>query len=352
MRVLITGANGFVGKNLQVRLRELGDVEIDCFVNGDSIAALEEKVEHADFIFHLAGVNRPRNESEFETGNFELTRSLCCAIEKARRRPGVIYTSSAQAELDNAYGNSKLAAECSLLDLQTRTGTPVQIYRLPNIFGKWCRPNYNSAVATFCYNISHDLPIQVNNRDTILSLLYIDDLVSTMISAMRSGTFTEVGPVYQIALGTLVDHLYAFKESRNNLTMEAVGGGLMRALYSSYISYFEPSQFAYPLVQHADARGSFVEMLKTKDAGQFSFFTAHPGVTRGGHYHHSKTEKFLVLKGQARFRFRHILTDATYELSTSDAMPEVVETIPGWSHDITNTGSDQMIVMLWANEFL
>jgi UDP-2-acetamido-2,6-beta-L-arabino-hexul-4-ose reductase len=350
MRVLVTGANGFIGKNLQVHLREQGDIAIDTFVNGESVAALEEKVAQADFIFHLAGVNRPQHESEFATGNFELTSALCAAVAKAGRRTPVAYTSSSQAELDNAYGRSKLAAEQALQQLADSTGTPVYLYRLPNVFGKWCRPNYNSAIATFCHNIAHELPIQVNNRDAQLNLLYVDDLVASLIAVMKGGAFVPAGPVYQITLGALADQLYAFRHSRDTLVTEPVGTGLVRALYATYITYFEPEQFAYPLVMHTDPRGSFVEMLKTRDAGQFSFFTAHPGVTRGGHYHHTKTEKFLVVRGEALFKFRHIDTGATHEIATSAAAPMVVETIPGWSHDITNVGSDEMIVMLWANE--
>ena len=354
MRVLVTGANGFVGKNLAVHLRERAGIEIMRFVRGDSIADLEQKVAQAEFIFHLAGVNRPKSEDEFTEGNSDLTRALCAAIERTGRQVPVVYASSIQAAMPNAYGRSKRAAEEALRALTASTGSPVYIFRLPNVFGKWCRPNYNSAVATFCHNIAHDLPIQVNDPAAELRLVYVDDVVAAFLAKLDQvatpAEFEEVHPVYHTSVGALADQLKAFKASRANLVTEAVGSGLTRALYSTYITYFEPEQFAYPLVKHEDPRGVFVEMLKTLDAGQFSYFTAHPGVTRGGHYHHTKTEKFLVIKGTARFGFRHIDTGALHEYCTRAAVPEVVETIPGWTHDITNIGDEEMIVMLWANE--
>jgi UDP-2-acetamido-2,6-beta-L-arabino-hexul-4-ose reductase len=356
MRVLITGANGFVGKNLIAHLRERADVTIAPFCRGDSPALLAEQVAEADFIFHLAGVNRPQHDDEFKQGNTDLTVALADAIRASGRRIPVVYTSSIQAALDNAYGASKRGAEDALRALQADSGSPVHIFRLPNVFGKWCRPNYNSAVATFCHNIAHDLPIQINNPDAVIRMVYIDDVVDAFVGLMDQAGATApaadpaIAPVYEISVGRLAELLRSFKASRDNLVTEAVGTGLTRALYSTYITYFTPQQFSYPLVKHEDPRGVFVEMLKTRDAGQFSFFTAHPGITRGGHYHHTKTEKFLVIKGKARFCFRHIDSGALHELCTSAEAPEVVETVPGWSHDITNIGDEEMIVMLWANE--
>jgi UDP-2-acetamido-2,6-beta-L-arabino-hexul-4-ose reductase len=227
---------------------------------------------------------------------------------------------------------------------------------LPNVFGKWCKPNYNSAVATFCHNIANNIPVQVNDPSSMIRLVYIDDVISDFCSkienhrANKSASPAEIKPIYQITVGELQDQLLAFKESKSNHIIENVGNGLIRALYSTYISYFKPEQFSYSLVKHEDPRGVFVEMLKTKDSGQFSFFSAHPGITRGGHYHHSKNEKFLVVKGSAKFGFRNIVTDEYSELLTSGDEPQVVETVPGWSHDITNIGDDEMFVMLWANE--
>lgn len=352
--VLITGANGFIGKNLAVHLRERANIEILTFVKGETLLALEEKAAKADFIFHLAGINRPQTELEFVQGNTDLTVALCNAIRASGRHVPLIYTSSIQAERDNPYGHSKRLAEEALHALQAETGSPVYVYRLPNVFGKWCRPNYNSAVATFCHNIAQGLPVQINDPAAEIQLVYVDDVISNFLRVMDqappSAAYQDVQPVYRITVGELEQRLRAFKESRASLISEAVGTGLTRALYSTFITYFTPEQFSYPLTRHADPRGVFVEMLKTPHTGQFSYFTAHPGITRGGHYHHTKTEKFLVIKGKARFGFRHIETDATYELCTDADTPLVVETIPGWSHDITNIGSEEMIVMLWANE--
>jgi UDP-2-acetamido-2,6-beta-L-arabino-hexul-4-ose reductase len=354
MKVLVTGANGFIGKNLTVHLKERPGMEVLGFVRGECFADLAAKVAQVDFVFHLAGVNRPQNDDEFAQGNRDLTSALCDAIRASGRAIPVVYTSSTQAERDNPYGVSKRGAEDALRELAGAPGQSVWIYRLPNVFGKWCRPNYNSAVATFCHNIVSGLPITVNDPVAQLRLVYVDDVAQAFLSHLGQQTqglqFADVAPVYETTVGQLADQLYAFKRSREDLVTEPVGQGLVRALYSTYISYYTPEQFAYPLVKHEDPRGVFVEMLKTRDAGQFSYFTAHPGITRGGHYHHTKTEKFLVIKGKACFRFRHIDTGATHEYFTSGDHPEVVETIPGWSHDITNVGDDEMVVMLWANE--
>ena len=337
-----------------VHLRERTGIEVLTFVKGESWQALGEKAAQADFIFHLAGINRPQTEAEFAQGNTDLTQALCDALQASGRAVPVIYTSSIQAQRDNAYGSSKRGAEDALRAFSAASGAPVYIYRLPNVFGKWCRPNYNSAVATFCHNIAQGLPVQINDPAAQIELVYIDDVIAAFLDVMQQtpvpAEYQEVQPVYRISVGALAQQLQTFKDSRANLVTEAVGGGLTRALYSTFITYFTPKQFSYPLVKHEDPRGVFVEVLKTHDAGQFSFFTAHPGITRGGHYHHTKTEKFLVIKGEARFGFRHIDSGATHQHCTSAKSPEVVETIPGWSHDITNIGDEEMIVMLWANE--
>ena len=354
MKVLITGANGFIGKNLQLHLSERNDVEVLCFTREHSESDLHQMVDAADLVFHLAGVNRPKDPAEFQEGNTDLTKALCDALQMAGKTIPVIYSSSIQAAVDNPYGLSKRAAENVLLDLTKSTNSPVFIYRLANVFGKWARPNYNSAVATFCHNISQDLPIQINDPNALINLVYIDDVVESFLQVMdgkltQSG-FVDIAPQYQITVGDLADQIRAFKTSRDSLITENVGHGLVRALYSTYVSYLKPEQFKYSVPKYGDDRGVFVEMLKTKDAGQFSFFTAHPGITRGGHYHHSKTEKFLVIKGKACFRFRHMITGEFYELYTSGEQPEIVETVTGWTHDITNIGDDEMVVMLWANE--
>lgn len=353
MRVLVTGANGFIGKNLLLHFQEQGGSEVVPFTREHTASDLPEMLEGADWVFHLAGINRPENPDEFVTGNTGLTQQLCDAIRASGRSIPVVYTSSIQVERDNEYGNSKLAAERALLALQEDTASPVFIYRLPNVFGKWARPNYNSAVATFCHNIARDLPVQINDPTAVIRLVYVDDVVSSfkaLIASPPAGPFVDVATEYEITVGELAEQLYRFKATRDSLVTEPVGTGLIRALYSTYVSYLPPERFTYTVPQHGDERGVFVEMLKTPNAGQFSYFTAHPGVTRGGHYHHSKTEKFLVIRGEACFRFRHMLTGEFYELHTSGAKPEIVETVPGWTHDITNVGQEELVCMLWANE--
>lgn len=354
MRVLVTGADGFIGKNVLIHLRERRGVELVLFTRQHSIDDFPELLEGVDWIFHLAGINRPQNPIEFVSGNIGLTEQLCAAIKSNGKQVRLVYASSSQAELDNDYGSSKRAAEEALLALHRDTAIPVYIYRLPNVFGKWARPNYNSAVATFCYNLARDLPIKINDPSAVLRLAYIDDVVQSFIDLLEGVDlkmpYVEVSPSYQITVGELVDQLKRFKSTRDNLITEPVGTGLVRALYATYVSYLPTECFAYRVPQHNDERGVFVEMLKTPNAGQFSFFTAHPGVSRGGHFHHSKTEKFLVIKGKACFRFHHMLTDEFYELFTSGEQPEVVESIPGWAHDVINVGDDELICMLWANE--
>lgn len=353
MRVLVTGANGFIGKNLIVHLNEQGIKSVP-FTHDMSLTDLASVLDDVDFVFHLAGINRPMSETEFAEGNKGLTEELCDLIRKTGRSIPVLYTSSIQAEFDNSYGISKLAAEEALISLQRESGSPVYIYRLPNVFGKWSRPNYNSAVATFCNNIAHDIPIQINDSTALVKLVYIDDTIKDFMRLLDerppSLVRPEVSPTYTITVGELADQIKSFKASRVSMLTEAVGTGLTRALYSTYLSFLMPENFSYIVPVHTDHRGRFVEMLKTKDSGQFSFFTAHPGITRGGHYHHSKNEKFLVIQGQSRFGFRHVFTGETYEIFTNGEMPEVVETVPGWSHDITNVGENEMIVLLWANE--
>jgi UDP-2-acetamido-2,6-beta-L-arabino-hexul-4-ose reductase len=354
MKVLITGIDGFIGRNLLTHLRERADVEVLGFARGDEPALLAAHVAQADCIFHLAGVNRPLDPAEFKRGNSDLTQQLCDALVAAGKNTPLIYTSSIQADRDNPYGQSKLAAEHALDALAAEHGSPVYIFRLPNVFGKWARPNYNSAVATFCHNIARDLPIQINDESAALSLVYVDDVVRHFLAIMDGQAVSpgkvEVEPVYTTTVGAVAEQLRAFRASRSTLITEPVGTGLVRALYSTYLSYLPPESFTYEVPKYGDPRGVFVEMLKTPDAGQFSYFTAHPGITRGGHYHHSKTEKFLVIKGTANFRFRHIVSGEFYELQTTGEVPTIVETVPGWTHDITNIGEDEMIVMLWANE--
>jgi UDP-2-acetamido-2,6-beta-L-arabino-hexul-4-ose reductase len=353
-RILVTGANGFIGSNLLIRLGEEPDVEILRFVRGDSVEMLTKLVEMADAVIHLAGENRPNDVADFARNNIDLTSALCNAIEHTGRNIPLIFASSVQAQYDNPYGKSKLAAEKVIEAFVAKTENSAIIYRLVGVFGKFCKPNYNSVVATFCYNIARGLPIQISDSDFILELAYIDDVVDELLQALetnKSGLLCgEVSQTHSITLGNLAEQIGAFDNCRSSLITERVGNGLTRALYSTYISYLPIEKFVYDLTAHVDERGMFVEMLKTPDCGQFSFFTIAPGITRGSHYHHSKTEKFLAVSGLARMRFRHLVTGETCELVLSSKKPQVMESIPGWVHDITNMGDSDAIIMIWANE--
>lgn len=357
MAVVVTGAKGFIGQNLMVHLAERGFDAVG-FDIGDDPAAMRTAVAGADFVFHLAGVNRPQTDDEFETGNAGLTGEVCAILAEAGNRAPLVITSSTQAERDNPYGRSKLAAEEAVLAHGAATGAPVHVFRLTNVFGKWARPNYNSAVATFCHNVAQGLPISVNDPDAPLKLVYVDDVCAAFLRLLddpravegdRPG-FAHAGPEYDTTVGAVAAAIRGFPESRSTLVSDRVGIGLTRALHATYLSYLKPDQFAYDAPRYGDPRGVFVEMLKTPDCGQFSYFTAGPGVTRGQHYHHTKTEKFLVLTGHARFGFRQIVTGETFHLETEGGQARIVETIPGWTHDITNVGETEMVVMLWANE--
>jgi UDP-2-acetamido-2,6-beta-L-arabino-hexul-4-ose reductase len=353
VKVLITGAEGFIGKNLSAHLQEIG-VKFVKYTRDSNPEDLISFLNDVDFIFHLAGVNRPKEAAEFLNGNAGLTIKLCDAIRASKRAIPLIFSSSIHAGNNSPYGASKSLAEDALVSLEKDTGSPVYIYRLPNVFGKWSCPNYNSVVATFCYNIANDLPIQVNDSSSLLHLVFIDDVIASFLKLLKNRPSglnrPEISPKYTITVGELADQVMKFKKSRESKITEGVGSGLIRALYSTYLSFFKSEQFSYKLTTHSDSRGRFVEMLKTKDSGQFSFFTAHPGVTRGNHYHHSKNEKFLVVQGNAKFGFRHLISNESYEKYTNGEDPEVVETIPGWIHDITNIGSNELIVLLWTNE--
>lgn len=354
MRIVITGADGFIGKSLSISLRELGYADVAQVVRDTSADVVHGLLAHADVVFHLAGVNRPKDESEFEIGNARLTEQICASLLEAGRGARVVLASSTQAAHDNPYGRSKRDAEVAIRKYGAASGAKIHVFRLTNVFGKWARPNYNSAVATFCHNIARGLPITINAPEAPLNLVYVDDVVKAMIGCLKDDQgfqeLEEAGPVYATTVGEVANLLHKFYDARQTLVTPPVGTGFVRALYSTYISYLPPEAFAYDVPRHGDPRGVFVEMLKTPNCGQFSYFTAYPGITRGEHYHHSKTEKFLVIKGTARFGFRHITTGETCSLIVEGGQARIVETVPGWTHDITNIGNDEMIVMLWANE--
>ena len=357
MRIVVTGADGFIGRNLRVRLAEAGWTDVVPVTRATPAAEVSAALAGAGFVFHLAGVNRPKDEAEFVRGNADLTRSVCEALAATGRKVPVVFTSSTQAERDNPYGRSKRGAEEALREYGEATGAPVHLFRLPNVFGKWSRPNYNSAVATFCHNLSRGQPITVNDPAAPLTLVYVDDVVEAFLGLLPGasgaplpGGARTVDPTYATTVGAVADILREVAAGRPALQVPETGQGLVRALYSTYISFLAPGDFKYPVKRHVDPRGAFVEFLKTPGAGQVSYFTAGPGIMRGSHYHHTKTEKFLVVQGRARFGFRSLATGEQYEIVTGAAEAEIVDTAPGWVHDVTNVGADELIVLVWANE--
>lgn len=354
MRIVVTGGDGFIARNLRVRLREAGYTDVRAVARGTSDDLLRDSLAQGDFVFHLAGANRPAREAEFGEVNVGLTERVCALLGELGRAVPIAFASSTQAALDNPYGKSKLGGEKAVMRYGATSGAPVYVFRFPNVFGKWSRPSYNSAVATFCHNLVRGLPITVNDASASLSLLYVDDAVEAMLALLgpgaAAGGFREAGPVYRTTVGEVVAIIESFVESRRTLVVPHVGTGLTRALYATYLSFLPPEDFAYSLRRHGDARGTFVEMLKTSDSGQFSYFTAPSGVTRGEHYHHTKTEKFLIVRGRARFDFRHLITDETFSVTVGEEDARVVDTVPGWAHSVTNVGDCELVVMLWANE--
>ena len=354
MKILVTGSKGFIGKNLVYKLKENKKYKLFEYVKGDDLIDLEEKLDKSDFLIHLAGENRTQNLNEFKLNNIDLTKNICKTIKKIKKEIPIIFTSSIQVFNNSPYGKSKKEAENILYELYVKSNNPIRIYRLPGVFGKWCKPQYNSVVSTFCYLISRNKEITISDPKKKIKLIFIDDLVdelyNSISSTINSFSFGRVDPIYELTIEELAKNLRKFYKSRAELTIENVGTGFQRKLYSTYLSYLPISNCSYKLPLHSDERGKFVEILKTKNSGQFSYFTAGPGITRGGHYHHTKSEKFLVLKGKAKFKFRNLQSGQLEEIYTSDKEPTIVESIPGWSHDIKNIGKDDLIVFLWANE--
>lgn len=353
-RIVVTGGDGFIARNLRLRLREAGYADVHAITRATTDDVLRELLAQADYVFHLAGANRPAREAEFAEVNVGFTERVCALLADTGRRTPIAFASSTQAALDNPYGTSKRGGEEAIARYAATAGASALVFRFPNVFGKWSRPSYNSAVATFCHNLARGLPITVNDAAAPLSLLYVDDAVEAMLSLLGpvsdGSAFREAGPVYRATVGEIVAIIESFVESRDTLVVPRVGTGLTRALYATYLSFLPPKDFAYPLRRHSDSRGTFVEMLKTSDSGQFSYFTAPTGVTRGEHYHHTKTEKFLIVRGRARFDFRHLITDETFAVTVGEEEARVVDTVPGWAHSITNVGDCELVVMLWANE--
>lgn len=354
--ILVTGSAGFIGSNLCLALRRLGKHEVLECGTSQSPEELAKLCERADFVFHLAGVNRPKDERGFVEGNINLTHRLCDSLAAANRKAPLVMSSSIQAELDNSYGRSKKAAEEAVLDYQAKTGTPVHVYRFPNVFGKWSRPNYNTVVATFCHHISRGLPVQVSNRATALQFAHVDDIVRAFLE-LAAGAETallnnprEFAPVYFITLGELHDLIVSFHEGRRKSLLPDLGEPLTQYLYSTYVSFLQTDQLAYPVDLKTDDRGWLFELVKSPKAGQIFVSRTRPGVTRGNHYHDTKTEKFCVIQGQGAIRLRHVLLDDIIEYQVDDRTIRVVDIPPGYTHSIENTGASDMITLFWASE--
>lgn len=355
MKILVTGAKGFIGKNFIAELRNRKHDDIFEFDRDTDPSLLDEYCKDADFVFHLAGVNRPKEQSEFMEGNFGFTSELLDSLKKYNNTCPVMISSSTQAELDNPYGESKKAEEDLLFAYGKETGSRVLVYRFPNVFGKWCRPNYNSAVATFCHNIANDLPIQVNEPSVVMNLAYIDDVVNELINALegkenKKGLFCEVPVVHTINLGKIADLIYSFKNSRENISVPNMADAFTKKLYSTYLSYLPEDQFSYNLKMNVDQRGSFTEFIRTPDRGQVSVNISKPGITKGNHWHHTKNEKFLVVSGKGVIRFRKINSDEVLEYFVSGDKMEVVDIPTGYTHNIENLGDTDMVTIMWANE--
>lgn len=355
MKVLITGAKGFVGKNLISALENEENISALQFDLDTDVSLLDGYCKTADFVFHLAGVNRPKEQREFMEGNFGFTEKLLSLLKKHNNACPVMMSSSIQAALDNPYGKSKKAGEDLVFEYGKRTGAKVLIYRFPNIFGKWCKPNYNSAVVTFCHNIAHNLPITVNDPNAVLNLVYIDDVVNELINALNGkesikADFGVVKPVYQKKLDEITKLLYSFKNGGKDLTVPDMADEFIKKLYATYLSYLPNDNFSYPLKMNIDKRGSFTEFLKTPDRGQVSVNISKPGIVKGNHWHNTKCEKFLVVSGNGVIRFRKVDNKKVTEYYVSGEKLEVVNIPPGYTHNIENLGNTDMVTIMWANE--
>ncbi len=355
MKILVTGAKGFVGKNLIAELRNRGYEDIFKYSRDTDKSLLDKYTKECEFVFHLAGVNRPKNEKEFMEGNFRFTSKLLDLLKKNNNKSPILITSSIQAEKDNPYGRSKKAGEDLLFDYNKETGVKVYVYRLPNLFGKWSKPNYNSVVSTFCYNIANDLDIKIDGPETELILSYIDNVLDEFIRALKGsptkeGQFCTVPIIHKIKLGKLAELIRSFKESRTNLNIPNMKDPLTKKLYSTYLSYLPKDKFSYPLKMNIDDRGSFTEIIRTAERGQVSVNVSKPGITKGNHWHHTKNEKFLVVSGKGVIRFRKIGSDEILEYFVNGDKMEVVDIPIGYTHSIENLGDTDMVTIMWANE--
>ena len=354
--ILITGAGGFIGKNLVATLKTAGYTDLMLFERDDTPETLADYAARAGFVFHLAGINRPKNPSEFYAGNAGLTETLLALLDKAGNKAPVLVTARTQATLDNDYGKSKAQAEQAIFAHGQTTGAPVYVFRLPGVFGKWCRPNYNSVVATFCHNSANGLPLSVRDPEYRLPLVYIDDVVASFVAALdgnciREGDYCVVPVVHETTLGHLAETIEGFARNRETLDVpDQTPGSLEQKLYSTWLSYLPADRFSYPLNMHCDNRGSFTEFLHTPAHGQVSINISRPGIVKGNHWHHSKNEKFLVIKGTGVIRFRALDSTEVIEYHVSGDKLEVVDIPTGYTHNIENVGEDDMVTVMWANE--
>lgn len=367
MKILVTGAKGFVGKNLCAQLNNIRSGKAKCYGNltvsevyeydvDSPVEDLARYCSDCDFVFNLAGVNRPQDPKEFMEGNFGFASTLLDTLKKYENRCPVMISSSIQAELDNPYGDSKRAGEQLMFDYSVETGAMVLVYRFPNLFGKWCRPNYNSVVATFCHNIANDLPIQVNDPNVILRLCYIDDVVDELIAALtgdehRDGNYCNVPVVHEVKLGEIVSLLNKFKEMPKTLGVPSLSNAFEKALYSTFLSYFPKDKFIYPVKMNVDSRGSYTELIRSQHNGQFAVNISKPGITKGQHWHHTKNEKFVVVHGRGLIQLRKLGTEEIIEFEVSGDNIQVVEMIPGYTHNIINLSqTEDLVTFMWANE--
>lgn len=356
-RILVTGAKGFIGKNLLAELRNRKVGEILAFDKDNSVKELEALAANCSMVYHLAGINRPTDVREFDEGNLDFTNTLLSFLKKSNNKSPVVFSSSTQALLDNPYGRSKLAAENTLKKYAEETGAPVSVYRLPNVFGKWCRPSYNSVVATFCHNIANDLPIQINDPSTTMRQIYVMDVVNEFIKSAglmqgKSGyrLIEDISPVYTVKLGEVASLIRSFRDEREHLRVPDQADPFTRKLYATYLSYLPADRFSYPLRMNVDERGSFTEFLRTNERGQVSVNISKPGIVKGNHWHHTKNEKFLVVSGKGVIRFRRVDTSEVIEYYVDGDNLRVVDIPTGYTHNIENLGPTDMITVMWANE--
>ncbi len=353
MNVLVTGSKGFIGKNLLIHLSLIPDVKIIEYDMDDNFSKIEDNINNIDFIFHLAGVNRPDNVDEFYKGNTDLTKSIIDLLNDKKKTIPFVYSSSTQAELDNDYGKSKRQAE-EYISSNYNNGI---IYRFHNVFGKWCRPNYNSVIATFCYNISHNLEISVNDPDKELELIYIDDICETLVKLLtdndnKNKKVNYIEPRYKKTLGEIADLIKSFKGNMESIFVPKTGDAFIKKLFATYVSYVPIEEMVTRTEMHVDARGSFTELVKTLDSGQFSVSVSAPGVFRGNHYHNTKMERFIVVKGKAKISFRKVDDSEKIDFVVSGDDIKVITIPVGYTHKIENIGDDDMILCLWCNELL